>query len=258
MLSRLLLRFGGRDRRPQQPGRERIFVDEAPAVVYAIGDVHGCHRLLKDLESRIVEDAAGIEGEKWIVGLGDYIDRGPASAMVIDHLLAPPPHGFRRICLAGNHEQIAHEFLRMGNHNNGWLDFGGREALASYGLYDPSRQAARLGRQIASHIPEEHIAFLSALPVMLSIPGFTFVHAGIDPATTLAEQPEQVLLWSRPREFTWPDAGTGYRVVHGHTPVTAVDLEGPRINIDLGAYASGVLCALKVTRDQKISTILAG
>ena len=31
-------------------------------------------------------------------------DRGPQSAQVLDHLLKPPPDGFRRICLAGNHE----------------------------------------------------------------------------------------------------------------------------------------------------------
>ena len=56
---------------------------------------------LERLEHSIVADAAEVEGEKWIVTLGDYIDRGPASAQVVRHLMAPPPAGFRRISLAG-------------------------------------------------------------------------------------------------------------------------------------------------------------
>lgn len=256
MLRKLWSGIVGGDRKSRQPERPRLFLDEMPAAIYAIGDIHGCHRQLKALEEKIVEDAAMIEGEKWLVCLGDYIDRGPASAMVLDHLIARPPAGFRRFCIAGNHEHIAYDFIRNGHYANGWLDFGGREALASYGLYEPSSQAARLGRQLASHIPEEHIEFLGSLPTMLSLPGLTFVHAGIDPNRSLPEQDEEVLLWSRPSEFAWPASGIGQRIIHGHTPVPEPDLSQERINIDLGAYSSGILGAIKVTRDHGISTIL--
>ena len=255
MIKKLLTELVGKERRASRTIRERIVVEERPDVLYAIGDVHGCHRLLKDLERRIFEDAAGIEGEKWVVCLGDYIDRGPSSAQVLDHLLSPMPAGFKRICLAGNHEQFAYEYL-CGDYGNGWLDFGGREALASYGLYDIDKQPARLAKQIIGHVPEEHIEFLGTLPTMLSMPGFVFVHAGLDPKLTLENQRDGVLLWSRPWDFPWPVDGTGYRVIHGHTPVTETDLSQARINIDLGAYASGTLCALKLTRDGEMSTIL--
>jgi len=257
MLRKFLSGLIGGDKRSGQPERERIFLDQMPAVIYAIGDVHGCYRLLKALEAKIVEDAAGIEGEKWIVCLGDYIDRGNSSAMVLDHLIARPPAGFRRFCIAGNHEHIAYDFIRNGNYTNGWLDFGGRETLASYGLYEPSTQAARLGRQLASHIPEEHIDFLARLPTMVALPGLCFVHAGIDPNRTLQDQDEEVLLWSRPPDFPWPAGGTGQRIIHGHTPVPESDLSQDRINIDLGAYSSGILGAVKVTRDLGLSVILA-
>lgn len=253
MLKGLSRFFGGSKPAPHAPERPRLAEIALPAVVYAIGDIHGCHRLLVKLEQAIVADAAGITGEKWIVCLGDYIDRGPSSAMVLDHLIAPPPPGFRRICLAGNHEDIAYGFLKNAEHGNGWLDFGGRETLASYGLYEPSRDAARLGRQLASHIPEEHIAFLSSLPAMATVPGYCFVHAGVDPAIPLDQQSLQALLWSRPSEFSWPEAGVGYRVIHGHTPVAAPDLSAERINIDLGAYATGKLGAIKITNAGEIS-----
>ena len=57
--------------------------------IYAIGDVHGCLDELLALEDRIVADAAQLPGQKLIIMLGDYVDRGPASAQVIDHLIAP-------------------------------------------------------------------------------------------------------------------------------------------------------------------------
>lgn len=257
MLRKLWSGILGGGRKNTQPERPRIFLDEMPAAIYAIGDVHGCYNLLKALEATIVEDAATIEGEKWLVCLGDYIDRGTSSAMVLDHLIARPPAGFRRFCIAGNHEHIAYDFIRNGHYANGWLDFGGRETLASYGLYEPSTQTARLRRQLASHIPEEHIEFLGGLPTMLSLPGLTFVHAGIDPDRTLQEQDEEVLLWSRPPDFRWPASGIGRRVIHGHTPVPEPDVSRDRINIDLGAYSSGILGAIKISYDGGISTILA-
>ena len=256
MLKSLLPRLlGGSKPAHQLPVRQRLHAQTLPSAIYAIGDIHGCHRLQLKLEQAIFADAAGLGGEKWIVCLGDYIDRGPASATVLDHLSSAPPAGFRRICLAGNHEEIAFDFLRNGRHDNGWLDFGGREALASYGLHDLARDSTRLGEQLADHIPETHIALLGSLPTMLTVPGYCFVHAGIDPSLPLDSQSDQVLLWSRPSQFTWPEAGTGFRVIHGHTPVTAPDLTQQRINIDLGAYATGRLGAIKITHRGELSVI---
>ena len=90
------------------------------------------------------------------------------------------------------------------------------------------------------------MAFLGALPAMLTVPGFCFAHAGVDPSTPLDAQTTETLLWSRPAEIAWPSSGTSYRVIHGHTPVTAPDLTQDRINIDLGAYATGVLGAVRL------------
>ena len=256
MLKGLLPRLFARSETRKTPARPRLHEERMPSAIYAIGDIHGCHRLLHELERAIEADARTLGGEKWLVCLGDYVDRGPASAMVLDHLLAPPPPGFRRICLAGNHEEIAFDFLANGNHANGWLDFGGRETLASYGLYELAREPARLRRQLASHVPEEHLRFLGELPSVLTVPGYCFVHAGIDPRLPVAEQREQVLLWSRPYDFAWPEAGTGYRVIHGHTPIDSPDLAHDRICVDLGAYATGKLGALKITAEGDMSVIL--
>src|SRR5687768_13411836 len=101
----------------------RLSAAERPALLYAIGDVHGCLDALKAVEARIVADAAGIPGEKWIVMLGDYVDRGPHSAQVLDHLTARPPAGFSRICLRGNHEEAMLDALEDPRAIDIWLGF---------------------------------------------------------------------------------------------------------------------------------------
>jgi serine/threonine protein phosphatase 1 len=40
--------------------------------------------------------------------------------------------------------------------------------------------------------------------------------------------------------------------VHGHTPVDEVRREGPRVNIDTGAYYSGRLTALRVWQNKGV------
>ena len=65
--------------------RSRLAFSDWPAAVYAIGDVHGCLSQLLALERQIMNDGRRIPGEKWIVTLGDYVDRGPNSAGVLAH-----------------------------------------------------------------------------------------------------------------------------------------------------------------------------
>src|SRR5215213_4442078 len=162
-------------------GRTRLTFTDWPAAVYAIGDIHGCADELLALEDKIVEDSRSIDGEKWLVTIGDYIDRGPKSAAVIEHLMAPAPAGFRRFCLLGNHEQMMLEFRDDPLTNVHWLDEGGTATLASYGavISDPQLVAGALvRRQIEERIPVAHFEFLAGLPISLSLPGWLFVHAG--------------------------------------------------------------------------------
>lgn len=222
-----------------------------PAVVYAIGDVHGCVAQLRLLHDHIFADAADIAGEKLIVGLGDYVDRGVNSAGVIDFLSHPMPAGFRRVCLAGNHEVMILEHLAYPRADDPWLSFGGLETLISYGI-DPSRYIAAPIKERASllqsHIPAQHIHFLQSLPLMLTLPGAVLVHAGIRPGVDLADQSEDDLLWMRER----PEAGSDSPlVIHGHTPAPQPVIHGKNIGIDTGAFATGILTAVRLRPDQK-------
>lgn len=244
-------------RRPNPPaGRARLTRDW-PALIYAIGDIHGCLSELEALEREIVADAAGIEGEKWIVTIGDYVDRGPRSDGVIDHLIGPPPPGFERICLAGNHEAMLLDYLANPTSEAAWLRYGGLETLASYGI-DPRRfiglSRAQMRAELEAHIPQIHIAFMQDLPVMLTLPDLIFVHAGLNPALPLSAQAESDLLWIREPFLSEEDTDLP-RVVHGHTPGPEPVAMPHRIGLDTGAFATGVLTAARLRRDEPVRFI---
>jgi serine/threonine protein phosphatase 1 len=228
--------------------RPHLVAERWPVVLYAIGDVHGCLAQLMELEHLIIADARHFDGERWIVMLGDYVDRGPDSAGVIDHLVAPAPQGIERFCLVGNHETMMLDFIAAPSSGSAWLKLGGIETLASYGIdanaIDWSdRQAA--SAVLRSMIPSEHIEFLRRIPLYLSLPNTVLVHGGVRPGIPLDEQVEEDLLWIRP-PFHDAARADGLRVVHGHTPSLEPVVTPFRIGVDTGAYATGRLTAVRL------------
>ncbi len=239
--------FGGGREPARASARQRLSAGEWPAAIYAIGDIHGCLDELKALEASILEDARAIEGEKWLVTLGDYVDRGPASFGTVAHLMAPPPAGFRRVSLAGNHEQMLLDALANPQHLEGWLEFGGIETARSYGIAPALLEARRprqLAEALASAIPQSHLNWLANLPSWLMVPGMLFVHAGIRPGLPLEAQRDEDLLWIR-GPFLEFEGDASLTVVHGHTPSTVPVLAPGRICIDTGAFATGILTAAR-------------
>ena len=65
--------------------------------LYAIGDIHGRFDLLQELHRMIEADAREFDGNKTLVYLGDYIDRGEQSKEVIDLLLEAPMPAFETV-----------------------------------------------------------------------------------------------------------------------------------------------------------------
>ena len=64
----------------------------------AIGDIHGCFTALTALVKSI-----GLHDDDTIVTLGDYVDRGPDSALVLDFIIELSAH-YNLVPLRGNHE----------------------------------------------------------------------------------------------------------------------------------------------------------
>lgn len=222
---------------------------------YAVGDIHGRLDLLEQLLDTIEADASKLPGCKtYIVFLGDFIDRGPESAGVLERLRTYAPAFAQPVFIAGNHEEV---FLRVlgGDEKvfGDWLNFGGAECVRSYGL-DPeqlSRQerATAIARLRAA-VPETHVEFLNGLADSFSFGSYLFVHAGIRPGIELAEQDQFDLRWIR-EPFLSHEDEHGVVVVHGHTIVAEVEDRGNRICIDTGAYDTGVLTAVGIEETQR-------
>jgi serine/threonine protein phosphatase 1 len=210
--------------------------------------VHGCLDQLQALEALIAEDGLGIEGEKWLVTVGDHIDRGPQSRAVIDHVMGPAPLGFRRFSLIGNHEVMLLDFLGNPAAHAYYLEQGGVETLAAYDIhldYPPLRSAGATQRLLAERFPAAHREFIAALPVYLSLPGWLFVHAGIRPGIPLGMQTDDDLVWIRAPFLTSQLTG-GLRVVHGHTPGRDIVVTPHRIDVDTHCFHTGKLSAVRI------------
>ncbi|MEL6380704.1 MAG: metallophosphoesterase family protein [Pseudomonadota bacterium] len=214
--------------------------------VYAIGDVHGCASLLDDLLGLIEEDGRTLPiSKRTIITLGDYVDRGPDSAGVIDRLIARQASDPNFLCLKGNHEAKLLAFLADPDEHVSWLDWGGEETLSAYGVrVSAAREPRELAADLAHAMPAAHTTFLQRLPVRQLIGDYLFVHAGLKPGVPLDEQTEEDQLWVR-GEFhnTPPDQRPRQVVVHGHQAAKKVVDKGWRLCVDTGAVWNGTLTA---------------
>lgn len=220
--------------------------------IYAVGDVHGRVDLLDELLRRIERHRRIHPIARPVqVFVGDYIDRGPASAEVLDRLIAWSAEN-ETVCLKGNHDGFIFEFLQRPSALRDWSAIGGLETLRSYGLKptlnpDPASQK-ELAASLRGSLPKAHRTFLGTLQISFSCGRYFFVHAGVRPGIPLQKQREQDLLWIRD-EFLLHEQPFEKIIVHGHTPVREIDVRPNRINIDTGAFATGKLSCLILQED---------
>ena len=221
--------------------------------IYAVSDIHGCADLLREVFAAIDHHLARAGPARTLhVFLGDYIDRGPASRQTID-LLIERSRRHESIFLKGNHEAFLFEVLQDASRLEAWKQYGGFQTLMSYGLapsIKPDRDEQNELVQALLHcMPNHHRRFFGNLKSSFSCGDFFFAHAGVKPGVPLRRQREEDLLWIRD-EFLQSEQAFGKFVVHGHTPVSKPEIRPNRINIDTGAYATGVLTLLTIQGDR--------
>jgi serine/threonine protein phosphatase 1 len=166
---------------------------------FAISDIHGCVETFKSLLGLI-----NFSKEDELYLLGDYIDRGPDSKGVIDHIWYLQQEGYTVHCLRGNHEEML-----LGEYENSTFHYHGLyETLQSFGV-----KAVR-------DIPDPYIEWIKALPCYFEVDNYILVHAGLDfleddPLTDLTS-----MLWIR---HWYEDIDRDWlqdrMVIHGHTPM---------------------------------------
>ena len=213
-------------------------------VLVAVGDVHGradlCAQLIGKVERRY--EARDLR----FVFLGDYVDRGPDSRGVLDALIELRAARPDTVLLKGNHEQAMLDFIADPAEGEAWLEWGGEETMASYGVERvPGMMLETLRDVFADAIPDSHFALLMGLDLTHREDDVLFVHAGLNPGRALEEQRERDVLWIRDE---WRKDGKGkfpgLTVVHGHTPVPKPENHAWRVNVDTGAVWSSRLTAL--------------
>jgi serine/threonine protein phosphatase 1 len=168
----------------------------------AIGDIHGCARSLEALLKTIQPGRTDT-----VVLLGDYIDRGPDSCAVLDMILNLQQR-CNMVALTGNHEMMLLEARQEPTSARDWLAVGGNATLDSY-------QRRGLGWTVQD-IPEPHWNFLAEQTrnyweTRCQI----YVHASLDPALDMEEQPEDLLFWEKFKDPTLHKSGK--EIICGHT-----------------------------------------
>jgi serine/threonine protein phosphatase 1 len=237
------------DRRDRTHVRSSAFPKLADGLrIYAIGDIHGRFDLLWALYARIAAEMTGSPPRRSVeIFLGDYIDRGPQSADVVEWLVSETPAADERICLRGNHEDMLLSVLDGAAAMPHWLSNGGSETLLSYDVVPPLefRERAMLEARASflSIFPRSHRNFMLSLSQLAEFGSYLFVHAGIRPGVPLEDQDPHDLVWIR-EPFLTSDADFGRIVVHGHTPAREPEIRRNRINIDTGAVFSGRLTCI--------------
>jgi serine/threonine protein phosphatase 1 len=197
-------------------------------LTFAIGDIHGERELLERAFKAIGARATGLP--HLIVGLGDYVDRGPESAGVIKLLRLREASG-GLVCLKGNHEAMMVKACITGETAH-WIRSGGDATLLSY----------------SGNVQDEDLAWLDRLPFAFEDRHRIFVHAGLKPSTALKDQEEEVCTWIRDEFLKAPAEALPTHIVHGHTPrwegkplAEAPECLPHRTNLDTQVYSTGVL-----------------
>lgn len=197
----------------------------------AIGDIHGCLTALNNLLHRVQPGPNDV-----VVTLGDYVDRGPDSAGVIERLLELG-HQTQWVSLLGNHDLLFTDVLHGDNtHLIGWLSVGGTETMESYGDY--------------SDVPESHRDFLENRCQLFYEPegeSVFFVHGSVVPSRPLNAQRAEDILWKRITDLDQLHV-SGKRMVCGHTAQrSGLPLITPyAICIDTWAFGEGWLTCYDV------------
>lgn len=201
-----------------------------------IGDVHGCYNELKEMIETLEEGGKYIKGIDKLVFLGDYIDRGKDSRLVIQFIRSLQENYDNVVALMGNHEDMLLDYLY--EDDSTWLWNGYETTMESYKGFD---------KQFKSDVQ-----WMKALPLYHEDDNFVYVHAGVDVYKPMEEQDRHTLLWVR-EGFIYSAKEYYKQVVFGHTPVVFLDEEGGNkptytytynIDIDTGCVYGGSLSAL--------------
>lgn len=136
------------------------------ARIIVVGDVHGCLTELRELVAKLQ-----LKEDDRLIFLGDFMDKGPLSADTVGYVRELGAES-----VLGNHEE---KHLRWRRHQDK------KEADPSYVI--PIRPIGKLKQLSNALLNDGDIAWLSQLPLVITIGNWVIVHGGLLPNKTLNE-----------------------------------------------------------------------
>jgi len=241
--------------------RQKLWTDKADDTgpFDIIGDVHGCHDELIELLAQLGYDTtakpiAHPEGRR-VIFLGDLVDRGPTSDLVLETAMAMV-QGETALCILGNHENKLARAL------------SGRKVTISHGLGETLEQ-------LETRTPEfrEQVAsFINGLVSHYILDGGQLVvaHAGLPERyqgrssgrvrsiALYGDTDGETDEFGLPVRYPWANDYRGSAtVVYGHTPVPNAEWLNNTICLDTGAVFGGELTALRWPERKLVSVTAA-
>lgn len=173
---------------------------ERPLAIVA--DVHG-------EASALSAALTHYRGRRGIVLLGDYVNRGPNSAAVLEIVADAVGQG-EVTALMGNHDYAFLEYIRTGELGP-FARLGGLATLNSYvGAVDDPHGT------LLAEMPTRHVTLLNDLQLFYEDDDLLVSHCGVSPRRPHSRCVEDVVLGSHPELFGREASALPKAVVSGH------------------------------------------
>ncbi len=214
-----------------------------------IGDIHGAYRALLQILER-----ANVTADDQLIFLGDYVDGWSESAQVIDFLIGLTEK-YSCIFIRGNHDTWCEDWLRRDHSDPAWLFHGGKQTIASYGLFEEQKW-------------KKHLQFFESMrDYYVDKDNNLFIHAGFSSMHGPAKETYgtnyswdrtlwEMALTMDPRieknSKLYPKRLQLFNEIFiGHTPTTNYDQDKPMqavnvCNVDTGAAFNGKLTIMDI------------
>ena len=223
---------------------------------FAIGDIHGGFRALKQLIERLE-----LTPNDKLIFLGDYVDGWSEAAQTIDYLIELE-NKYSCVFIKGNHDLWSEQWLRDGTKFISWFMHGGKETVDSYYNYSEPQKFFHLQffEKMKNYYVHENRLFIHA--------GFSSMH-GPDKEHYESNYSWDRTLWElalamdsklKKDSSAYPKRLKLYKEIYiGHTPTLNYGEDKPmnRVNVwnvDTGAAFNGPLSALNIETKEIIQS----
>lgn len=238
--------------------------------VFAVGDVHGDYDLLKEL----VDHVDNTHKPNMKISVGDIIDRGPESLNCVKFV-----HDNFDVFLPGNHEVLLiGTIFGLDGYADCFFSNGGNWFYEEFKKYENSGlNIIQIAESIfGKELFDWFVQYGKLTPTSLYNPeiyfeigNLLFVHGGVSPSVKIEDwvKTKNVFnfdmnnpLWIREEFLNWKnDYDSNKIIIHGHSfehyadhlptekyksgkwPYGHTEIDGFRMGLDTGAFATGVL-----------------